>query len=68
MLLCESELMRESGGVVVLVVAFCRFFFPVSPLLGGWNDCEDIDGSFLLGFNSWGGPLRRSTGHTHRSF
>lgn len=38
MLLCESELMRESGGVIVLVVAFCRFFFPVSPLLDGWND------------------------------
>ena len=32
MLLCESELMRESGCVVVLIVALCRFFFPVLPL------------------------------------
>jgi hypothetical protein len=28
---------------------------------------EDIDGSFLLGVHSWGGPLRRSTHHTHRN-
>ena len=45
--------MRESGGVAVSVLAFCRFFFPVSPLLDGWNDREDIDGSFLLGLHSW---------------